>query len=395
MPVALHFENVVRVAGETLHGHVDLDVAEAQKNGIENLRIKFRGSIHTQITKTNGRITLTHKQTLPLLHSDQTLWTQGRTFPEPGSHLLSCPFHLELPENLPPSFHCMADMRSATISYSVEVVGDRPGLFKANDRLRQLIAVVPAASQSQLQEHLRRGWPAGRWKDTVCEQKMRQHIWGDYSQAQIIFALPDLPSFPIASPIQFRCHIVTYTKEVDSSPSPEDKHGKPLFPAPPADFSEISLDLIRITNIRIREFEGDAEDCFNLRTTAVRRVVDAAEWIPKNEEHGSWKRTTGFESTISMPYAPTTSTETVEWKYKLRITVPFPGIGNDVKLEVPIRLDPVLVLPPRAGALDLSSIAYENGLPGPKGLVPVLEDLPPSYWAGENSEWDEEDSKKN
>jgi hypothetical protein len=45
--ITLHFQNVVRVAGETIAGRVDLNVALAQEHRIEQLRIKFRGSITT------------------------------------------------------------------------------------------------------------------------------------------------------------------------------------------------------------------------------------------------------------------------------------------------------------------------------------------------------------
>jgi hypothetical protein len=47
--VTLHFQNLVRVAGETIAGTVDLNVALAQEERIEELRIKFRGAITTYV----------------------------------------------------------------------------------------------------------------------------------------------------------------------------------------------------------------------------------------------------------------------------------------------------------------------------------------------------------
>ncbi|KAJ6622100.1 hypothetical protein B0H10DRAFT_1762576, partial [Mycena sp. CBHHK59/15] len=119
-----------------------------------------------------------------LVHSNQSLWKQGTTFPEVGSHVLMCPFQFQLPENLPPSFHCSAHLRAGAISYSLEVVGDRPGLFRLNCCIRRLISVVPAASQNQLlaKDSLRHGW-TGPWKDITQDKKLRTGIWGDYSHA--------------------------------------------------------------------------------------------------------------------------------------------------------------------------------------------------------------------
>jgi hypothetical protein len=54
-PILLHFQDHVRVAGEVIQGRVDLNVALAQKDGIEHLRIKFRGSIETYVVSSFGR----------------------------------------------------------------------------------------------------------------------------------------------------------------------------------------------------------------------------------------------------------------------------------------------------------------------------------------------------
>ncbi|KAJ7125253.1 hypothetical protein C8R44DRAFT_619278 [Mycena epipterygia] len=193
-PITLHFQNVVRVAGETIEGHVDLNVAQAQEDHIEQLRVKLRGSISTRITTSNGQSTYTHRQTILLVHSNLSLWKQGAAFPDAGSHILACPFRFQLPANLPPSFHCSAHRRSGAVSYSLEVVGDRPGLFRSNRRIRRLISVVPSASESQLlaKESLMQGW-SGAWKDIKREEKLRQGIWGDYSHARAVVRLSLLP----------------------------------------------------------------------------------------------------------------------------------------------------------------------------------------------------------
>ncbi|KAJ7655367.1 hypothetical protein B0H17DRAFT_1099100 [Mycena rosella] len=401
-PVTLHFQNrLTRVAGETIRGRVDLNVALAQEENLEHLRIKFRGTIRTQITTSNGNSTVDHNQTVVLIHTNLPLWSQGIAFPEPGSHILSCSFQFLLPESLPPSFHCWGWHRNATISYSLEVVGERVGFFRMNRRIRRPLSVIPAASQSQLlaKESLKQGWN-GPWRDYICqEQKLRQGIWGDYSHARVKLKMPTMSSFPIATAIPFGLHIETKTKTMHISDSPVDKHGKPLFPALPALSSDVKLALHRRTEIRVRNRTRQVEDIFDLkgslgdvtRVASVRQVVDEPEWIPTpgttdEKGRGIWRRAVHFESEVSIPYAPTCSTETVDWQYDLRFVVPFPGIGNDLVLDVPIQLDPGSACPPPpVGTPGSSSITYADILPaGP----PPLLDLPPSYWAGDHHAWD-------
>ncbi|KAJ7869107.1 hypothetical protein B0H14DRAFT_3581729 [Mycena olivaceomarginata] len=401
--VTLHFQNLVRVAGETIAGTVDLNIALAQEERIEELRIKFRGAITTRITTQNGQTRVTHRQTIPLVHSNQSLWTQGSAFPEAGSHVISFAFQFQLPANLPPSFHCEAHSRGGAISYSVEVVGDRPGIFRANRRTRRVFSVVPAAFQNQLlvKESLMQGW-LGSWKDVKRNDQLRQGIWGEYSRSYATLSLPDLASFPIATPIPFCLHIVTETKTLDRTDRPEDKHGKPLFPAPPTLSGQVKQELKRFSQVRVHNRIRHIEDRFDLqgirglgdvdraaRKRAVEAVVDEPEWVPKdsNKSSGFWRRSVRFNSTLDFPFAPTSSAESLEWNYALQFTIPFPGIGNDLKLELPIHLGPSAQCPPPPiGAPGTSSLTYADVLPaGP----PPMSDLPPSYWAGENHDWDE------
>jgi hypothetical protein len=45
--ISLNFPQAVRIAGEVLHGTVDIDVMAAQEDDIEHIKVKFRGSIQT------------------------------------------------------------------------------------------------------------------------------------------------------------------------------------------------------------------------------------------------------------------------------------------------------------------------------------------------------------
>ncbi|KAJ7458867.1 hypothetical protein FB451DRAFT_1563751 [Mycena latifolia] len=337
---------------------------------IEQLRIKFRGALVTRMTSQSGQDRVTHTDTVPLVHTDLNLWTHGGTAfrgSEAGSPVIAHPFRFQLPENLPPSFHCSGNSCRATISYSLEVVGDRPGLLRANRRIRRLISV---------------GW-TGPWKDITRDQKLRVGLWGDHSHARatvklfffrssrvrflnraLQLSLPDLPTLPITTPIPFRLDIVTETKLVRRSEHPVDKAGKPLFPAPPVRSAQFTQVLRRGTEVRVR---GQMRE----------RVAQAAEAVIDEPD-----------STLSLLLAPTFSSVSLGWLYVLQFVVPFPGIGNDLKLQFPIRLGPGSPCPPPPnGAPGSSSTSYADVLPvGP----PPMQDLPPAYWAGDDHDWDDE-----
>ncbi|KAJ7223745.1 hypothetical protein B0H12DRAFT_1150561 [Mycena haematopus] len=414
-PITLHFQNVVRVAGEIIEGRVDFHVPLMQKDGIEHLRIELLGVIKTGIFRQYGQVTILHKQTVPLCSSSQSLWTSKST--QSDSDVVSCPFQFTLPEDLPPSFcygkHSPPD---ATIRYSLDVVGERPGVFHRKRRIRRVFLVLPAASEGQLlvREQLRQGWD-GPWKVTTQDAKVRQGIWGDYSHVYATLSLPDLPSFPILTPIPYTLRIVTETKTLDRSERPE-KHGKPLFPVPPTQTSQVLRRKIEYTVLDGSLHEEKRKDTFDLQksqnlvdntaSSRVRRaqtahtqpmesspqvdaVVDEPEWIPKGEkDRGIWRRSAHFTSTLAFPFAPTINTETIDWAYTLQFSVPFPGIGNDLDLELPIHLSASSACPPPpTGAPGSSSLTYADVLPaGP----PPMFDLPPTYWASENHDWDDE-----
>ncbi|KAJ7189565.1 hypothetical protein GGX14DRAFT_484852 [Mycena pura] len=377
----LYFPDAVRVAGETIQGRVELDVARAQDDGVENVCVNLRGSIVTTIIETNcdGSDTK-HERTIQLIDSGRSLWERGAAYPLPGCHTLVLPFEFKLPDNLPPSFHLAIPQHEAVISYTIEVVGRRPDLLRKDRRIRQNFAVLPAASPEQVlaKTSLKQGW-GGLWRTTSLEQKLRQGIWGDYSHARAELKVPKLTSFPRATALPVKFYVETRTKPMSRTAAPEDKHHKPLFPAPPVDSTEVKLYFHREATIRTRRRHGTLNDsCQTLgslgdpASTSVTPTVGVPQWVPDPEkkDRGVWKRSVQFETTLTLPFAPSFSTETVDCKYFLRFTVSFPGIGNDLNLDVPIRLDPAHPCP----APDNINYAYI-----PPDGPPPLPDSPPSY----------------
>ncbi|KAJ6590002.1 hypothetical protein DFH09DRAFT_1307458 [Mycena vulgaris] len=403
--LTLHFPDFVRVAGEVLQGHVDVNVPKALEDKLENVHVKLRGSIVTKITETEHKASPdggvghneTHyqRQTVEVLRLNQTIWDQFNT-PQ-GAQIIACPFQIQLPPNLPPSFYYSHFNRTVVISYSLEVVGARHGLFHSNRRIRKIFSVVPPATPWELNASaaLKQGW-GGPWKPIATNKEIRHHIFGEHAQVKAELVLPDLPSFPMVTGIPFSFHVLTKTKKVDRDDL-EDKHGK-LFPAPPTSPADVELILHRRGRMRVHHKSEPMEDKFELTgslgdkaaVNRVRMTVDQPEWIhtpDQKEDKGSWKRAVHFDGMLSIPFVPTFTTETAEWHYFLRFKVDFPGIGNDLELEFPVQVNSGAACPPLPPNGYHTNVPY--AYPLPSGPPPMMI-LPPSYWNGENHEWDEE-----
>ncbi|KAJ7037946.1 hypothetical protein C8F04DRAFT_385901 [Mycena alexandri] len=390
--ITLHFPNLVRVAGETIEGHVDLNLPLARKDGIETLQIELRGVIETQIYKRYTHTGIWYKEAVALFSSRESLWTTGDASNETSPDTFSCPFRFTIPDNLPPSFYHTC----ATIGYSLEIVGERSSGKKR--RLCRFFPVTSAASHHQLltKESLRQGW-TGPWREIKRDQKIRQGLWGDYSHVSATLSIPELSFFPIATPIPYSLYIVTETKTLDRS---ESKNS--LFPTPPTQSSKLTQVLRRTTDYRVRDcdtlFNDNIYETFDLQkaqgladdtvecTPAVEAVVDEPEWVPRDKkDRGIWRRSARFTSTITLPFAPTFSSKTLVWQYMLQFVVPFPGMKNDLSLETPIKLGPGFACPPPRS----SNLTYADVLPA--GPAPSMLDLPPpAYWEKEEHDWDDE-----
>jgi hypothetical protein len=74
--LSLHFSNHVRVAGEPLHGTVELDMTQAQADNIEQVRVKLRGSIQTSLPSSTSCVTYSHLCLIQTYHPEQ--WAEQR-----------------------------------------------------------------------------------------------------------------------------------------------------------------------------------------------------------------------------------------------------------------------------------------------------------------------------
>jgi hypothetical protein len=213
-----------------------------------------------------------YRTQVPLVHEHIQLWQRGEAFPSPGSHTLTVPFTFRLPVNLPPSFHADGAAKSGNITYYLEVVAFRPGLFHPNRRVRAVIAVLPMGTPQvvQLRSQLTSGWGTDMpWISLPYKEPIRSGVWGDYSQVEVTvrppcsstvpisqlgvqLRMPDIPAIPFGAPVPIQLDIVTTTKPLKPSDIPDEGDDKPLFPAPPTDATSIELGLHRKVRVEAR-----------------------------------------------------------------------------------------------------------------------------------------------
>ncbi|KAH6919309.1 hypothetical protein BKA70DRAFT_1459594 [Coprinopsis sp. MPI-PUGE-AT-0042] len=390
--IKLLFDARTYVAGERISGVVELDYRVALEDKIEQVRVKLRGFATTQIVRNRGQINITYRSSLPLAHGDHRSM-------DPGCGQLSSrgDAHNPTPD--------------ATISYGIEVVADRPGLFRFNRRLGSVFPVLSLATREEAENafRLRQGW-SGEWKTIEHSEQIRKHLWGERSFVQAQLQHPAINSFPAGIPIPISLIVTTITKTMSKSDTPKDAFSadpdKPLFPAPPQGTDGISFLLDAVVHVKAQSSVAGKEAYFppylqinfltaqsepgfindHLPSSAVgfgesntsSRHVQVAHsepvWLPDADkgEEGKWKRQVRFDTTMLLKCPPTIDLGIIRCCYVLKIEIPFPGLGNDLKFQVPININSGL------------------GPHDPKGPAPQALDLPPSYFTGEHHNWDGE-----
>jgi hypothetical protein len=95
------------------------------------------------------------------------------------------PFEFQIPNDSPASFHFDRPRGGANISYGIEVVADRHGLFRFNRRIGRVFAVIQTATQEDVEGafQIGQGW-SGEWKLFENYSMIRKRLWGDYSRVQ-------------------------------------------------------------------------------------------------------------------------------------------------------------------------------------------------------------------
>ncbi|KAH9939414.1 uncharacterized protein BXZ73DRAFT_99619 [Epithele typhae] len=354
--ITLSVRPTIHLSGSFLEGEVLLDYRKLQEEDIQEVHLKLRGALAVHIQRGKRRWCSIQS----LIQANVSLWTHGSAYPPPDTHVLPLPFRLLLPQNLPPSFIFEPGGSSAHIEYAIVVVRVRPGTFKSNRRINAPLVVLPP---DPVGARIRMGADMG-WKRTAVEERIRRRLWGERSRVQVELALPEIPVFPVF-----------------------------------ADLPELSLTLRRLTRVHARDelsvfrdeetttHEDTVMVVLGRPRTDVETELPEKEWVAQppaegegegGEEHGVWVQRARFQATMRLDVTPTFANEFVQCEYLLHLRVPFDGMSNDVKLDVPIIISsgidfPVLRVPPT------SSSPLSSSAPAPAMAQPMLG-LPSSYW---------------
>ncbi|KAI0793699.1 hypothetical protein C8Q74DRAFT_1445288 [Fomes fomentarius] len=119
--------------------------------------------------------------------------------------------------------------------------------------------------------------------------------------------------------------------------------------------------------------DGDSESAGVSDSKKVRREKGAS--TSTADRKGVWVQRAAFHSTFTLTCPPTFTTQTLHCEYMLTLKVPFPGMGNVVRLEVPIIITSGIDKPIRREHLGEGQVESQT------------LDLPPSYWDINDMDW--------
>ncbi|PIL33878.1 hypothetical protein GSI_03584 [Ganoderma sinense ZZ0214-1] len=410
--LTVYIPPAIYAAGSSIEGEVAIDFRQLREENIEEVQVRLRGSSHTAIHR--GETTL--NETVRLVHETTSLWTRGSAYPAPGSDTLRVPFAFALPESLPPSFHCSGFMRgkSAHVRYSLAAVGVRKGALNLNKRHRVPLAVLlrDEAGAALKAAHATHGW-----KRFAKEDSIRRGLWGEYSKVHVELSLPDIPVLPLFSDIPYAITVTTTTPpQPRRSPEADPAGSKPLFPPVPQSADELEFALHRTVRLRAKymrasesgdvalfigkkrvlgsapvETELPEKEWTTLREAERALVDDGGEKKSEKgkgspdvieaekgegEGKGSWVQRATFRSVFRLNCPPAFAVHNIECSYDLVVRVPFPGIGNSLKLEVPVNVTSGIDKP------------FAKELATDSDSAPPPLDLPPAYWDTNSRDWD-------
>ncbi|KAI0638685.1 hypothetical protein C8Q77DRAFT_1154295 [Trametes polyzona] len=395
--IVVHLARALYLDDSAIEGEVELDFRRLVEDKIEEVHVKLRGLARTVITK--GQTTMS--QTIELVRDDVSIWSKGGAYPLPGNDTLCIPFRFHLPKNLYPSCQYAKWGQRGRIRYALSAVGVRPGALKFNSRVHVPIALVPKDAQgASLREKIVVATSIGvplPWRTEIKEEKMRRGLWGDYATAQVELKIPQISSYPLHVPIPFVVKIKTISTPLTRAKADAHPADKPVFPPVPLNYDQVAFKLRHHLRLKARICKEKQTNDVHVfarrpgRDMVVEEEVPARKWIPfEGEERGdadpetkgTWVQEATFKSTFRLDCPPTFAIEIIKLDHFLSLNVPFPGVGNDVLVEVPITVTSGIDAP----LLRDQSEEWQSP-------PPDFMDLPPEYWDATDHDWDDLDKK--
>ncbi|TBU44361.1 hypothetical protein BD309DRAFT_40826 [Dichomitus squalens] len=392
--ISLVIPSTIYSSGSQVEGEVSVDFRQSTQDKIQEVHVKLRGFAQTMITRDKTTLREVH----PLVFSNLSLWSHGGEYPAPGSDILRLPFRFRLPDMLPPSFQYSGFQKSASVLYSVTVVGVRSGTFQMNRRIRVPLVVLPRDVHGM---QVRQAIPSSGFRTVYVEEKIRRGLWGDYATARVEFSLPDIQELPLFCDIPYQVKIITTTAPLTAAKAAAQPEDKPIFPSPPSNPTDNNLKLCGRILLRARQFTAMADSDItyilgegtNASKTKVTVETYERVWTPLRtreekkeaggpEERGVWVQKIKFSAKMRLTVPPSFVSRLIHSE------VPFPGLGNNLKLRVPMSITSGIDAPM---SLDQPGATHTDGDTPPP---PPLLDLPPSYWDVNDRDWGNLDEKE-
>ncbi|TFK93957.1 hypothetical protein K466DRAFT_642486 [Polyporus arcularius HHB13444] len=363
----------IYVAGGSVMGEVELNHELALEDDIERVYVELQGTIKTK-NRMGPDVEQFQVESNDFLRKTLTLWRRDRSEPPADGGPIILPFELKLPEDAPPSFQFESYMNNAYVRYAVEVTGVRNTTFAVDRTFKSPIVVVqPDPIGSAIRAELKLGW-SGTWGRLKSECNMRKYPWGEYAHAKLELLVPHVDTFPLFSDIPYTIVVTTTTapmkRKGDAAPE------KSLYPSAPRNPSELDFELRRFVDMKTPYQPSNPEEHVidiiskaHAPTPPVEVEVGNYHWLPDGQktDRGRWSQEVSFHSVMNFRFTPTFLTEELKIKYTLILRMEFPGLGNVLRVELPINI----------------GSGVESSFPSADS--PRTVELPGSYW--KTSEW--------
>ncbi|KAH9854831.1 hypothetical protein C2E23DRAFT_893725 [Lenzites betulinus] len=385
--ISVRLSHSLYVSGCPVDGEVILNLRHIQADNIQEVHVKLRGFAKTTVKR--GKVV--HVQTIALVRDDVSLWRNGAAYPPPGSDVMRFPFQLLLPPNAPPSFQSSGLRRSSSIRYALTAVGVRPGALQFNRRISVPLVVVPADHAGvAVREKLTATAASGgtyEWNAAYKEEKIRRGLWGEYSTVQVHLFLPAIPVYPLYTPIPFIITIKSISAPLTRAKADALPPEQPAFPPVPTAYETVEFKLYSHLDVAAHGVTDKGNPDIMIFARGRGSVFDTditeRQWVPlrsamdQPDAEGTFVQQATFRSTVMLDCPPTFWMETIQCQYLLGLKVPFPGIGNNVRIDVPVTV---------TSGINAPIIRDGSSTQGPGAPL----SLPPAYWDTTGHEWEDE-----